>query len=412
MASRTTLASHTTLAVKFLSLAVTIAVVLGASNTKFHDKCNHGSTAFGEHCICHHPMVCEGKRCSHARAAAGNMHPLSGWLKSSCPKCRCHAGNVTEVKAKDGSADGDDDDDDNMGPWDYGSYDTQPPYVVGEREFLSTAGPITPEKVEGNWKIYECLKSSKQCGRPDCSKPKCRSGGHYYNTIYQTRLGLLTRSDVQPFQFLEIGYYKGAGYTMFSEFMPKAEVHSIDVEPGPRSEGKWPEYWGNRARNEKRFKELREARRVHSGNSNSAAFLSKIWTEEMKRPDAPPLKVVVKTSYNWTHKAADIVQSIFFWFPRIQPGGMMVIEDLESSPAELFLTQFLPQLNLDLHFCGAPGKRPCFPTLQPLLHSIHCEMHICVLERNDSPAIEPSLSESTAPPNALDFRQCQGFGLA
>lgn len=69
----------------------------------------------------------------------------------------------------------------------------------------------------------------------------------------------------------------------------------------------------------------------------------------------------------------------------------------------------------DLHYCGdrapkdrwkEPAAGPCFPTLQPLLASVECEMHICVFERNDEPARELELSLSKLPPNALDLRKC------
>jgi len=45
--------------------------------------------------------------------------------------------------------------------------------------------------------------------------------------------------------------------------------------------------------------------------------------------------------------------------------------------------------------CGDPAQppdAPCFPTLQPLLGSIHCELHVCVFERNDQPAVELSFA--------------------
>ena len=109
-----------------------------------------------------------------------------------------------------------------------------------------------------------------------------------------------------------------------------------------------------------------------------------------------------------------MVYSVFFWFPRIEPGGILIVEDVQPiEEANLFRTQFLPQLMADLHFCGDPNEKmdeACFPQLYPLLQSIHCEMHICVLQRNDMPAL-PNLSieDSKPPPNALDMSQCYTF---
>lgn len=127
--------------------------------------------------------------------------------------------------------------------------------------------------------------------------------------------------------------------------------------------------------------------------------------------ESPPLKIVIDDG---SHLAKHMVYSVFFWFPRIEPGGILIIEDVQPiEEANLFRTQFLPQLMADLHFCGDPNEKKdeaCFPQLYPLLQSIHCEMHICVLQRNDIPAV-PNLSieDSKPPPNALDMSQCYTF---
>ena len=66
----------------------------------------------------------------------------------------------------------------------------------------------------------------------------------------------------------------------------------------------------------------------------------------------------------------------------------------------------------DFHFHGDPKQpmnTPYFPTLQPLLASIHCEMHICTFERNDEPAVELSLEDSTMPKGALDLKTCKAM---
>lgn len=133
----------------------------------------------------------------------------------------------------------------------------------------------------------------------------------------------------------------------------------------------------------------------------------------MHRPDAPPLKVVVDDG---SHLAWHMVQSVLFWFPRIEPGGIMIVEDIQPiGIANKFRTQFLPQIMADLHFCGDPkeGKdpSPCFPLLQKMLQSIHCEMHICVFERNQAPSIpDLPLANSTLPDNALDASKCASTG--
>jgi hypothetical protein len=66
----------------------------------------------------------------------------------------------------------------------------------------------------------------------------------------------------------------------------------------------------------------------------------------------------------------------------------------------------------DIHYCGIEmflkNDTACFPTIQPLLHAIHCEMHICVLVRNDEPATGHLLTreQSSIPPHAFDGKSC------
>ena len=100
--------------------------------------------------------------------------------------------------------------------------------------------------------------------------------------------------------------------------------------------------------------------------------------------------------------------TVFFWFPRLAPGGVLIVEDIQpTKPANTFRSKFLPQMMHDLHFCGNPDfkEHERFATLRPLLRSIHCELHVCVFERNSEPAI-PDLSRdlSTPPAHALDPR--------
>jgi hypothetical protein len=132
----------------------------------------------------------------------------------------------------------------------------------------------------------------------------------------------------------------------------------------------------------------------------------------MHRPDAPPLKIVVDDG---SHLSWHMAQSVFFWFPRIEPGGLMIVEDIQPiDEANLFRTQFLPQMMSDLHFCGDPSQKPdspCFPLLQSLLQSIHCEMHICIFERNQKPAIpDLPLQDSVMPGHTFNAFECPSIG--
>jgi hypothetical protein len=268
-----------------------------------------------------------------------------------------------------------------------------------ELNFFSIGVTTRTDKVAAITRLSDCLQDVNPCTRPGCQRIKCRPWGHFYQTLYQSRMGKYSKMSVEPFQFLEIGFFNGAGADTYREFFPRAEVHSLEIAclpEGPREEGKWP--WGNFAAKHKNYTWLLETNRLHCGDANNITFLDKVWTTHMKRPDAPPLTIVVDDG---AHLASHMAQSVFYWFPKIQPGGLMVVEDVQPiMEANWFRTRFLPKMMSDLHFCGDP-KQPndtiYFPTIQPRLASIHCEMHICVFERNDEPAAELSLELSTIP---------------
>ncbi len=297
---------------------------------------------------------------------------------------------------------------------------------TGERDFYEIAKKTGTDKVMAHEQLPLCLKDNNACpkGRKDCEREECRPWGHFYDTMYNKWLKPYSTDDVEPFQFLEIGYYTGNGFDAYTKFLPRGELHSMEIsclEPGPRSEGKWPEKWGNTAIHNKNYDALRTAKRLHCGDANSYEFLHKIWTTEMKRsesdndgtsndPPAPPLKIVIDDA---SHVAEHMATSLFFWIPRIEPGGMLVMEDIQPiHEANKFRTHILPQVMKDLHWCGDPKLKDtrCFPTIQPFIQGIHCEMHICVFLRNDKPSIEPDEEASKTPIDAFSNAQKCLFG--
>jgi hypothetical protein len=84
----------------------------------------------------------------------------------------------------------------------------------GERDFYKIGKAASPQtdKVQAPGRLPECLENDASCTRPSCTRPECRPWGHHYDTIYQQRLGPFSRDDVEPFQFLEIGFFNGGGY--------------------------------------------------------------------------------------------------------------------------------------------------------------------------------------------------------
>jgi hypothetical protein len=280
-----------------------------------------------------------------------------------------------------------------------------------ERNFLAVARTASTDKVQGHKNLQKCTEddSNNGCLRKGCKNVGCIPWGHFYDTFYQSQLGHLSRSDAKPFQALEIGFYRGSGFQTYERWLPNAEMHIMEISclpPGPRNEGKWP--FDNFAEfNKTLYKRALAKGQLHCGDASNIEWINKTWTNDMKRGDAPPLKLVIDDG---SHLARHMAQTLFFWFRRIEPGGHMVVEDIQPIDiANQFRTQLMPQIMTDLHYCGEPrfpNEGPCFPTIQPLLESIYCELHICLFKINDKPAQELSPELSTMPPSALDASKC------
>ena len=285
---------------------------------------------------------------------------------------------------------------------------SSPALITTRHDFKEIGFKAGTDKIAGHARLPECLEDETKCIHAAHENPVCKPWGHFYDTIYERWLAPYTSTN-NPMQFLEIGYFHGAGFETYTHFLSDnkaAELHTMEIsciEPGERSEGKWP--WGNFAKQHPWYEDLLKKDRLHCGDANDYNFLKEVWTTKMKRPDAPPLKVVIDDA---SHEHAHMATSLFFWFPRIEPGGILVMEDIQpQNAANKFRTHILPQVMKDLHWCGGHGEgiledSLCFPTIQPFLFGVHCELHICVFVRNDKPAIEPSKEDSMTPANAFD----------
>ena len=111
-----------------------------------------------------------------------------------------------------------------------GSIDSNGFYFVhpreGERNFYVIGKKTSTDKVTVPGYLPRCLKNDASCTRPNCTRPECRPWGHHYDTIYQHRLGPFSRDDVEPFQFLEIGFFRGSGFDLVSVHSSRRS-HSI-----------------------------------------------------------------------------------------------------------------------------------------------------------------------------------------
>lgn len=258
--------------------------------------------------------------------------------------------------------------------------------------FLQLARATDTDKVWGPEKLSACLRDKTQCFDPAKSdqivNPQCRVAGHFYHSLYQRWLEPLVS---ERFTFLEIGFYNGRGMDAYKGFLPRAEMHAIELSCNANL---WP--GDNFAAKSSDYDKIIDAKRMHCGSAANYEFLDATWK---RLQQGPPLRVVVDDA---SHESEHMAISLFYWFPKIEPGGLLILEDIEPlGPPHTFRVNLLPQLLQDVHYCGSPNfaEERCFPTIQPLLQSVHCDLHICVLERNDQPAVDNSLVQP--PPHAL-----------
>jgi len=325
------------------------------------------------------------------------------------------------------------------------------------KDFLEIALSTGTDKVQGHTNLPTCLLKKEGCINPTSTREECRPWGHFYDTLYDNYLRkYATTPDSSdyygPIQFLEIGHYQGKGFEAYTKYLEQGngntgstnqhELHTMEIsclETGPQSEGKWP--YRNTAIVNPRYQSLRKEERLHCGDASKYDTLLEMWETKMKRsrrpssntntttnantndhdtssllssqPPPPPLMVVVDDG---SHLATHMATSLFFWLPRLEPGGILVVEDIQPiATANLFRTHILPQVIKDLHWCGdeenngLPDTR-CFPQLQPFLAGVHCEMHICVFIRNEKPSSEPNERDSIMPVDAITNAQKCLFG--
>jgi hypothetical protein len=168
----------------------------------------------------------------------------------------------------------------------------------------------------------------------------------------------------RPFQFLEIGFYDGAGDYTYREFLQNTtEVHLMEISCLPEGKvedgkvgttsGAWcqlpaaqtlvaadisanisamlnplchqtnthlnhlsppppPAFFslqlgGNFAVHNKNYQKYLDEDRLHCGDASNFVFLQNIWTTKMRRPGAPPLRIVVDDG---SHLAWHMAQSV------------------------------------------------------------------------------------------------------
>jgi hypothetical protein len=166
---------------------------------------------------------------------------------------------------------------------------------------------------------------------------------HHYTRAYERHFAHWRN---EPIRLLEIGAGDGSSLRMWRAYFPRAQLYTLDIKGCPGLDGL--------------------GITVFTGSQSDDEFLEKV------AASTRPLDVVIDDG---SHRWSEQIGSFKIFYPRIQPGGYYVIEDLHTSywpqyksGAERtlrYLTELVHQLNLDgKSGYGRLENDPDYPALQ------------------------------------------------
>lgn len=123
---------------------------------------------------------------------------------------------------------------------------------------------------------------------------------HNYLNFYDKRLSNLTG---QSFTMFEIGVLKGGSLRTWGEYFSKATIVGMDVVP-------------------ETVQHAGDNRHVHIGDASNKTVIDHVVSEYGR-----PLIVLDDGSHFWDHQ----ISSLRHFWPHILPGGMFIMEDIQTS---------------------------------------------------------------------------------
>ena len=114
-----------------------------------------------------------------------------------------------------------------------------------------------------------------------------------------------------PARLIEIGIHSGSSLRAWLEIFPKLQLSAVDVDPKTRENAP-------------------EGCTVYIGDQGDESFLDAVIAAE------DPWDVVIDDGSHRIDHQKDTFDKLW---PRVRPGGLYVIEDLQSSRAELYSTR-------------------------------------------------------------------------
>lgn len=136
----------------------------------------------------------------------------------------------------------------------------------------------------------------------------------------QRYLGPLSRTDVDPFVIIEIGFAGGSSAALFRELLPRGTLHEFEVGCSVPYDGPVNGFiYGSPL-----FDVMRREGRLHCGSGADAAFVLPVLREKIREP---PLVVIDDGG----HSADEMIGSFKLFFPYIKPCGLFFMEDIQES---------------------------------------------------------------------------------
>ena len=163
------------------------------------------------------------------------------------------------------------------------------------------------------------------------------SGFHGYLTHYEDVLGYLRD---EPIELLEVGVWAGGSIRMWAEFFSNGHVTGVDVDlcwalPLGPLEGQY---------------------RVNVTLLEHNIHVITDWLSDDQRFD-----VVIDDG---SHSPEDIMVTWTHLWPRVKPGGYLVIEDLDVQPDDSPVLSIIESLQRELwHERGEASEILCYPQL-------------------------------------------------
>jgi hypothetical protein len=200
---------------------------------------------------------------------------------------------------------------------------------------------------------------------------------HQYQHVYQRFLGPLSLDNTTDFLMIEIGFAGGASAQAFRTFLPRADLHEIEigcVKPRTPVFNDW-------IYDAPLFRKMRSEGRLHCGNGADETFMLPLLQTLGRAP-----RIVVDDG---GHSAEEMIGSFTLLFPRLAACGLFFMEDLaesyrvgETGFHNVILRPLLDAVHYDANDWAVDHLQR-LPELAHWLRAIHCAKHICVFERND-----------------------------